>query len=72
MNAALVKLLIQVTGAGTLLAAALAQQRSGPTVPQATAPAVTAVPDALAEFVIEAAKATDYDHLLHADGGAHE
>jgi transposase len=55
-----------------LLEAALAQQRSGPTVPQAPAPAVIAVPDALAEFVIEAAKAADYDHLLHADGGAHE
>jgi transposase len=55
-----------------LLEAALAQQRSGPTVPQAPAPAVIAVPDALAEFVIEAAKAADYDHLLHTDGGAHE
>lgn len=55
-----------------LLEAALAQQRSGPTVPQAPAPAVIAVPDALAEFVIETAKAADYDHLLHADGGAHE
>jgi transposase len=55
-----------------LLEAALAQQRSGPTAPQAPAPAVIAVPDALAEFVIETAKAADYDHLLHADGGAHE
>jgi hypothetical protein len=55
-----------------LLEAALAQQRNGPTVPKAPAPAVIAVPDALAEFVIEAAKAADYDHLLHADGGAHE
>jgi transposase len=55
-----------------LLAAALAQQRSGPTVPPVTAPVAIAVPEALAEFVIEAAKAADYDHLLHADGGAHE
>lgn len=54
-----------------LLAAALAQQRSGAPVP-ATAPTVSAVPEALAAFVIEAAKAADYDHLLHADGGAHE
>lgn len=55
-----------------LLAAALAQQCGGPTVPQAAAPTMIAVPEALAAFVIEAAKAADYDHLLHADGGAHE
>jgi transposase len=55
-----------------LLEAVLAQQRSEPTASQAPAPAVIAVPDALAEFVIEAAKAADYDHLLHADGGTHE
>jgi hypothetical protein len=54
-----------------LLAAALAHQRNGLTVP-ATAPTAIAVPTALAAFVIEAAKAADYDHLLHADGGAHE
>ena len=46
----------------SLLAAALAQHRSGPTVPQATAPAAIAVPAALADFVIEAVKAADYDH----------
>jgi hypothetical protein len=33
---------------------------------------VIAVPDALAEFVIEAGRATDYDHLLLDAGGAHE
>ena len=54
-----------------LLAAALAHQRRGPTV-HATAPTAIAVPAALAAFVIEAAKAADYDHLPHADGGAHE
>jgi hypothetical protein len=47
-----------------VLEAALAQQRSGPTVPQPAAPAAIAVPDALAEFIIEAGKAADYDHLL--------
>jgi hypothetical protein len=30
------------------------------------------VPAALAAFVIEAAKAADYDHLLLAAGGTHE
>jgi transposase len=54
-----------------LLAAALAQPRRGP-LAQATAPTAIAVPEALAAFVIEAAKAADYDHLLHVDGGAHE
>jgi hypothetical protein len=38
--------------------------------PQAS-PAIT-VPSALAGFVIEAGKAADYDHLLLAEGGAHE
>jgi transposase len=55
-----------------LLEAALAQQRSGLSAPKAAPPAVIAVPDALAEFVIEAGKATDYDHLLLAAGGRHE
>ena len=54
-----------------LLAAALAQPRRGP-LAQATAPTAIAVPEALAAFVIEAAQAADYDHLLHVDGGAHE
>jgi hypothetical protein len=31
-----------------------------------------AVPDALAAYVVEAARASDYDHLLLADGGSHE
>jgi len=55
-----------------VLEAALAQQRIGPGAPKAATPAVIAVPDALAEFVIEAGKAADYDHLLLDAGGAHE
>ncbi len=31
-----------------------------------------AVPDALAAYVVEAGRASDYDHLLLANGGAHE
>ncbi len=54
-----------------MLEAALAQQRVAP-LPQAGAPAAIAVPAALAEFVIEAAKAADYDHLLLDAGGNHE
>jgi transposase len=54
-----------------VLAAALAQQRVIPS-PATDSPAAIAVPEALAEFVIEAAKASDYDHLLLAAGGAHE
>jgi hypothetical protein len=30
------------------------------------------VPHGLADFIIEAGKAADYDHLLLANGGAHE
>jgi hypothetical protein len=30
------------------------------------------VPDALASYVIEAGRASDYDHLLLAAGGAHK
>jgi transposase len=57
------------------LEAALGEQRIGlldviTPAPQAS-PAIT-VPSALAGFVIEAGKAADYDHLLLADGGAHE
>jgi transposase len=55
-----------------VLEAALAQQRIGPGAPKAATPTVIAVPDALAEFVIEAGRATDYDHLLMDAGGAHE
>ena len=54
-----------------VLAAALAQQRVAPP-PTTGPPAAITVPEALAEFVIEAAKATDYDHLLLAAGGVHE
>ena len=54
-----------------VLEAALAQQRIAPPLKPDT-PAAIAVPDALAEFVIEAGKAADYDHLLLANGGAHE
>ena len=31
-----------------------------------------AVPDALAAYVVEAGRASDYDHLLRADGAIHE
>jgi hypothetical protein len=31
-----------------------------------------AVPDALADYVVEAGRASDYDHLLFANGGANE
>jgi len=31
-----------------------------------------AVPDALASYVVEAGRASDYDHLLLADGAVHE
>jgi hypothetical protein len=31
-----------------------------------------AVPDALASYVVEAARASDYDHLLLGDGDTHE
>jgi transposase len=55
-----------------LLEAALAQQRTELAAPKAAAPAVIAVPEALAEFTIEAGKAADYDHLLLAGGDAHE
>jgi hypothetical protein len=30
------------------------------------------VPDALASYVVEAGRASDYDHLLLADGAVHE
>ena len=36
------------------------------------APQEIAVPDALAAYVVEAGRAADYDHLLLADGEAHE
>ena len=58
-----------------VLEAALAQARveilSDPTSPPTTPESIT-VPYGLADFVIEAGKAADYDHLLLANGGAHE
>jgi hypothetical protein len=58
-----------------VLEAALAGKRLGlldviVRTPEACAPIT--VPDALADFVIEAGKAADYDHLLLTDGGSHE
>ena len=38
----------------------------------ATPPESIMVPDGLANIVIEAAKATDDDHLLQTNGAAHE
>ena len=57
------------------LEAALNEQRIGlldVITPASTAAPVITVPSVLAEFVIEAGKAADYDHLLLTDGGAHE
>lgn len=56
------------------LEAAIAQHRiDAPEFP-APRPRIenVAVPDALAGYVVEAGRAADYDHLLLADGGAHE
>jgi transposase len=58
-----------------VLEAALAQQRIGlvDDIPSAPAPPESImVPHGLANIVIEAGKATDYDHLLLTNGGAHE
>ena len=56
------------------LEAAIAQRRSE--TPERTVPKPAleniAVPDALASYIVEAGRASDYDHLLFADGGAHE
>jgi hypothetical protein len=56
------------------LEAAIAQRRIDPSERSASQPALEniAVPDALAAYVVEAARASDYDHLLLADGGTHE
>jgi transposase len=58
-----------------VLEAALAHQRAGllddMTSPPA-APQSIVVPHGLANIVIEAGKAADYDHLLLTNGGAHE
>ena len=58
-----------------LLEAALAHQRIGllEHIPSPPAPPESiAVPNGLANIVIEAAKAADYDHLLLVNRGAHE
>ena len=56
------------------LEAAIAQHRVDAAQLPAPRPKVenVAVPDALAAYVVEAGHASDYDHLLLADGGAHE
>jgi len=56
------------------LEAAIAQRRIGTSERSASQPALEniAVPDALAAYVVEAARASDYDHLLLAEGGPHE
>jgi hypothetical protein len=58
-----------------VLEAALAHARAGIlsdiASPPATPESIT-VPHGLADFIIEAGKAADYDHLLLANGGAHE
>jgi hypothetical protein len=57
-----------------VLEAALAHQQTGVVgIPSPPAPPESImVPDGLANIVIEAAKATDYDHLLQTNGQAHE
>jgi len=56
------------------LEAAIAQHRVDAREFSAPRPRIenVAVPDALAGYVVEAGRASDYDHLLLADGGAHE
>ena len=56
------------------LEAAIAQHRVDAREFSAPRPKIenVAVPDALAGYVVEAGRASDYDHLLLADGGAHE
>lgn len=56
------------------LEAALAQRQVDTPDRSASQPAREniAVPDALAAYVVEAARASDYDHLLLGDGGTHE
>lgn len=56
------------------LEAAIAQHRVDAAELPAPRPKLenVAVPDALAGYVVEAGRASDYDHLLLADGGAHE
>jgi transposase len=57
------------------LEAAVNQHRIGVLELSTTQPALVnqiAVPDALASYVVEAGRAADYDHLLLANGDAHE
>lgn len=56
------------------LAAAINRHRIKASVLPAPGPEIenVAVPDALATYVAEAGKASDYDHPLLADGAAHE
>jgi hypothetical protein len=56
------------------LEAAVAQCRLDTPEPTTSKPAREniAVPDALAAYVVEAARASDYDHLLLGEGGTHE
>jgi len=56
------------------LEAAINQQRREVAELPASGPKIehVAVPDALASYVVEAARASDYDHLLLADGAVHE
>ena len=56
------------------LEAAIAQPRSETPDRSVPEPALEniAVPAALASYIVEAGRASDYDHLLFADGGAHE
>jgi Mu transposase, C-terminal domain len=56
------------------LEAAINRHRIEASVLPARGPEIenVAVPDALATYVVEAGRASDYDHLLLADGAAHE
>ncbi len=56
------------------LEAAINQHRIGVLDLPAPGPKIdnVAVPDALAAYVVEAGRASDYDHLLLADGSVHE
>ena len=56
------------------LEAAIAQRRYETPERSVPKPALQniAVPDALASYIVEAGRASDYDHLLFADGDAHE
>ena len=57
-----------------VLEAALTHQQAGiiSAAPSPPPPESITVPHGLADFIIEAGKAADYDHLLLANGGPHE